>query len=114
MTESSLEALIKSTCKIPVFRGAESIIYPAATLEITGYPVALAGDGKCKLRESEAVIDLWFENKSDRDTNEALLLAAIEAKDGTSIPDVASFYDTTAKKYRSVFSFNFIPRQEET
>lgn len=112
MTEASLKTLIESTLNIPVFDGQESIVYPAATLEIVGHPAALAGDGKAKIRESEVIINLWYESKSDRDTDEALLLEALDAQDGISVPEVNSYYDTTAKKYRSVISFNFIPREE--
>lgn len=112
MTEASLKTLIETTLKIPVFEGQNSIIYPAATLEILGRPAAVVGDGKAKLRESEAYINLWYESKTDRDTDQALLLAALDTKDGISVPDCSQYYDTTAKKYRSVISFNFIPREE--
>ena len=112
MTEASLKALIETTCKIPVFDGAKSIVYPAATLEIIGHTPALIGDGKAKVREAEAVINLWFEGKTDRDTNEALLLSALDTQDGISVPECSSYYDTTAKKFRSVITFNYIPREE--
>lgn len=112
MTEASLKTLIESTLNIPVFDGQESIVYPAATLEIVGHPASLAGDGKAKIRESEVIINLWYESKSGRDTDEALLLETLDAQDGISVPEVNSYYDTTAKKYRSVISFNFIPREE--
>lgn len=110
MTEASLKSLIEETCKIPVFEGAESITYPAATLEIIGYPAALVGDGKAKVRETAAVINLWFKDKSARDSNQALLLAALDSADGISVPECASEYDTTAKKFRSIINFSFIPR----
>ena len=112
MTEASLKTLIETTLKIPVFDGEHSIIYPAATLEITGRPATLAGDGKATVRESEVYINLWYESKTDRDTDQALLLAALDMKNGISVPDCSQYYDTTAKKYRSVISFNFIPREE--
>ena len=112
MTEASLKTLIETTLSIPVFDGAKSIIYPAATLEIIGHPPALIGDGKAKVREDEAVINLWFEEKSTRDTNEALMLSALENESGLSVPDCSSYYDTTAKKFRSVITFNYIPREE--
>ena len=110
MTEATLKSTIETTLKIPVFDGAESIVYPAATLEIIGHPATLTGDGKAKVRESEAVINLWFITKSDRDTNTALLLTSLDAEDGISVPECSKYYDTTAKKFRSVISFNFIPR----
>lgn len=112
MTEASLKTLIEDTLKIPVYEGGQSIIYPGATLEITGSPPALAGDGKAKVREREAAIDLWFTTKGARDTSQALLLAALDLEDGISVPECDSYYDTTAKKFRSVIRFNFIPREE--
>lgn len=112
MTKASLATLITTTLSIPVFEGQNSIIYPAATLEFTGYPAALNGDGKAKVRETEVFINLWFTDQSERDTNEALLLATLNTQDGISVPECQSYYDTTAKKYRSVISFNFIPREE--
>lgn len=112
MTETSLKALIETTLKIPVFEGKESIIYPGATLEFTGYPAALVGDGKAKVRETEVVINMFFTDKAARDTNEALLLSTLDTQDGISVPECDSYYDTTAKKFRSVIRFNFIPREE--
>jgi len=112
MTEASLKTLIEETLKIPVFEGADSIIYPAATLEIIGHPATLIGDGKAKVRETEAVINLWFTTKSARDTSEALMLDALEEAGGISVPECNSEYDTTAKKFRSLISFNFITREE--
>ena len=110
MTEATLKSLIETTLKIPVFEGSASIIYPAATLEIIGNPAMLVGDGKAKIRETEAVINLWFITKSECDTSTALLLAALDLEDGISVPECSKDYDTTAKKFRSVISFNFIPR----
>ena len=112
MTETSLKSLIETTLKIPVFQGSDSIIYPAATLEVTGQPATVIGDGVAQLRESEVSINLWYEDKASRDAGSATLLSAIEAKGGISVPDVFNLYDTTAKKFRSVISFNFIPREE--
>ena len=112
MTEASLKTLIEDTLRIPVYEGSQSIIYPAATLEIIGNPAALVGDGKAKVRETEAVINLWFIEKGERDTSTALLLAALDLEDGISVPECSTDYDTTAKKFRAVISFNFIPREE--
>lgn len=112
MTEASLKSLIETTLKIPVFEGSDSIIYPSATLEVTGHPAAVIGDGKAQLRESEVAINLWYEDKASRDAGYESLLSALEDEDGTSVPDVFNLYDTTAKKFRSVISFNFIPREE--
>ena len=112
MTEASLKSLIELTLKIPVFEGSDSIIYPSATLEFTDHPATLAGDGKAVIRETEALINLWYEAKDSRDAGYAALLSAIEAENGISVPDVFNSYDTTAKKFRSVISFNFIPREE--
>jgi hypothetical protein len=110
MTKESLIDLIENTLEIPVFEGSQSIIYPAATLEIIGQPATLIGDGKAKIRESEVVINLWYTEQSDRDADQALLLAALDMQDGISVPECNPSYDTTAKKFRSVISFNFIPR----
>lgn len=113
MTEASLKALIETTLSIPVFEGSDSIIYPAATLEVTDRPAVLIGDGHAKIREAEVTVNLWYEEKSARDVASALLLATLDTQDGISVPDCLNYYDTTAKKFRSVISFNFIPRQEE-
>lgn len=107
-----MKALIETTLKIPVFDGAESIVYPSATLEITGHPATLAGDGMAKVREAEVTINLWYTDKSARDTGAALLLATLDTQSGISVPDCLNYYDTTAKKFRSVISFNYIPREE--
>lgn len=112
MTESSLTTLIEQTLSIPVFEGKDSIIYPAATLEITGLPAAVIGDGVTKLREAEVTVNLWYTEKAARDSATSTLLAALDSEDGISIPDTMIYYDTTAKKYRTVINFNFIPREE--
>ena len=108
MTEASLTSLIEDTLKIPVYLGSQSIILPAATLEITGYPSVLAGDGKSVLREEEAVINLWYVTKTERDEAQTSLLTALAGKNGLSIPECETYYDTTAKKFRAVISFNYI------
>ena len=112
MTEASLTTLIEDTLKIPVYLGSQSIIFPAATLEITGYPSVLSGDGKSVLREQEAVVNLWYVTKTDRNTAKTSLLAALDSQDGISVPECETYYDTTAKKFRAVISFNFIAREE--
>ena len=112
MTEASLKTLIETTLEIPVFEGSDSITYPAATLEIIGHPATLVGDGKAKVREAEAVVNLWYVDKSARDTGTALFLATLDTQDGISVPECSTYYDTTAKKFRSVISFNYIPREE--
>ncbi len=112
MTEASLKSLIEFTLNIPVFDGAESIIYPSATLEITDHPATLIGDGTAKVREAAASINLWYKEKEPRDVASALLLATLDTQSGISVPDCLSYYDTTAKKFRSVISFNYIPREE--
>ena len=112
MIEASLKSLIESTLNIPVFGGAESIIYPSATLEITDHPATLIGDGSAKVREAAASINLWYKEKEPRDAASALLLATLDTQSGISVPDCLNYYDTTAKKFRSVISFNYIPREE--
>ena len=112
MTETSLTNLIETTLSIPVYLGSQSIIYPAATLEVTGSPSAVVGDGKSLLREKSVVVNLWYTTKTARDDAESSLLTALDSQDGISIPECESYYDTTAKKFRSVISFNFIPREE--
>ena len=114
VTESSLKTLIEQTLKIPVFEGGESIVYPAATLEIGDHPATLIGDGKAKVREAEVTINLFYTDKSPRDTGAALLLATLDTQEGISVPDCFNYYDTAAKKFRSVISFNYIPREEIT
>ena len=112
MTEATLKTLIETTLEIPVFDGAESILYPSATLEIIGHPATLHGDGKAKVREAEVVINLWYTTKDAWDSGTALLLATLDCEDGISVPECSSYYDTTAKKFRSVITFNYIPREE--
>lgn len=112
MTESSLKTLIESTLDIPVFDGAESIVFPSATLEITDHAATLIGDGSAKVREETAAINLWYTEKAPRDVASALLLATLDTQSGISVPECLTYYDTTAKKFRSVISFNYIPREE--
>ena len=103
MTEEYIKSIIEETLSIPVFLGQESIIYPAATLEITVLTPALLGDGKSKSRTMDVYINLWYEDKSSRDTAQAALMEALDQEDGFTSPEVESYYDTTAKKFRSVF-----------
>lgn len=113
MTETSLKTFIETTLNIPVFDGADSIVYPSATFEINGHPALLVGEGKAVIRGAEATINIWCEEKAERDAKTTLLLDALDAGNSiSSVPDCSTFYDTTAKKFRSVISFNFIPREE--
>ena len=112
MTEASLKNLIESTLNIPVFQGEDSIIYPAATLEITGQSSGLIGDGRPEVWEAEVTINLWYLEKSARDDAVTILMGALLSESGTTVPYVATYYDTTAKKFRAVFNFNFILREE--
>lgn len=102
MTEADLKALIEDTLAIPVFEGKDSIIYPGATLEVTEISTGLFGDGKCVIREADAVINLWYKDKQPRDDAVQDLLIAMDSQPGITSPDVETYYDTTAKKYRAI------------
>ena len=112
MTEASLKTLIETAISFPVFEGQDSIIYPGATLEISSLPAVLVGDGKGLVRESDVVINIFCETKVARDTAVTALESALDLKSGMSVPDIETYYDTTAKKYRAVITFSFIPREE--
>ena len=103
MTEEYIKSIIEETLNIPIFLGAESITYPAATLEITVLTPALHGDGKSKSRTMDVYINLWYEDKVSRDTAQTALMEALDQEDGFTSPEVETLYDTTAKKFRSVF-----------
>ena len=113
MTESSLKTLIETTLAIPVYEGTDTIVYPAATLEVTALPASLIGDGVCLIRERDVTINLFYKDKAARDTAVGALETALNAGGGVSIPDIDTYYDTTAKKYRAIFTFSFIPKEEE-
>lgn len=112
MTESSLKTLIETTLTIPVYQGTDTITYPAATLEVTSLPAALIGDGKVIQRQSDVVINLWYKDKTTRDTAVGSLDTALQGQDLISVPDIDTYYDTNAKKYRAIFNFSFIPKEE--
>ena len=105
MTEEYIKGIIEDTLQIPVFLGQESIIYPAATLETTIITPALFGDGKSKSRTLEVYINLWYEEKASRDSALTELMSVLDQTDGISSPEIESYYDTTAKKFRAVFHF---------
>ena len=106
MTEEYIQSIIEDTLNIPVFLGQESIKYPAATLEITLITPALFGDGKSKSRTMEVYINLWYEDKDSRDSALTELMSVLDTEDGVTSPEIESYYDITAKKYRAVFHFN--------
>lgn len=113
MTSDAIKSIIEGTLSIPVFLGAESIIYPAATLEIQLQNPALFGDGKSVRRAYDVFINLWYEDKDSRDSALAELISALDQTNGITSPDVESYYDTTAKKFRAVFHFTALPEYEE-
>lgn len=106
MTEEYIKGIIEETLAIPVFLGQESIRYPAATLETTVINPALFGDGKSKSRTMDVYINLWYEDKDSRDSALTELMSVLDQTDGITSPEVESYYDTTAKKFRAVFHFN--------
>lgn len=106
MTEEYIQSNIEDTLNIPVFLGQESITYPAATLETTVISPALFGDGKSKSRTMEVYINLWYEEKVSRDSALTELMSVLDTENGVTSPEIESYYDTTAKKYRAVFHFN--------
>lgn len=101
MTEAGLKTLIETTLTIPVFKGQDSIIYPAATLEVTEIAPRLFGDGHSVVRESTAQIDLWYISKADRDDAVENMITAMDATGDITSPTIDTYYDTTAKKYRA-------------
>ena len=105
MTEDNIKSIIEGTLSIPVFLGQESIIYPAATLEIQNISPALFRDGKSKRRTDDVYINIWYEEKDSRDTALTELMSVLDQTDGITPPEVESIYDTTAKKYRGIFHF---------
>ncbi len=112
MTEAQLKTLIEDTLEIPVYEGSDSIIYPAATLEVARRPADVYGDGKRKGRLCDTYINLWFETKDERDTAVETLDAALAEAWGTANAEIETYYDTTAKKFRAIFSLQFIPLEE--
>ena len=112
MTEAQLKKLIEDTLEIPVYEGADSIIYPSATLEVATLSADVYGDGKRKGRLCDAFINLWFETKDERDTAVATLDEALAEAWGTANAEIETYYDTTAKKFRAIFSLQFIPLEE--
>lgn len=106
MTEAGLKTLIETTLAIPVFEGKDSIIYPGATLEVTNIDPSLFGDGLVKTRVCSAVINLWYIDKSARDSAVNSLMTAMDALNIVA-PMIDTYYDTTAKKYRAVFRTQF-------
>ena len=110
MTEDNIKSIIEETLNIPVFLGQESIIYPSATLEVQVITPALFGDGKAKRRTEDCFVNIWFEDKDARDTALAELMSALDQTDGITSPNVESYYDTTAKKFRGVFHFQLLPQ----
>ena len=113
MTEADIKTLIETTLAIPVFDGTDTIVYPAATLELTAMTPGILGDGKAKRRKQTAFINLWYEEKTARDTAAIALLEALDASDGIAAPDMDTYYDTTAKKYRAVYNFEVLFFKEE-
>lgn len=113
MTEGYIKSIIEDTLAIPVFLGAESIIYPAATLEAQIYNPSLFGDGKAKRRTVDIYVNLWYEDKTARDTAIRSLEAALEEVVGITSPEIEVYYDTTAKKFRAVFHFIALPSVPE-
>ncbi len=102
MTEADMKKLIEDTLSIPVFEGKDTIIYPGATLEVLQLNPALFGDGKCVMREADAEINLWYTEKAARDDAVQDLLIAMDSQPGITSPDVETYYDANAKKYRAV------------
>ena len=104
MTEVGLKTLIETTLAIPVFEGKDSIRYPAATLEVLKISPALFGDGHSVRREASAEINLWYTDKASRDAAVEAMITAMDAENDITSPEIETYYDTTAKKYRAVIS----------
>lgn len=108
MTEAGLKTLIETTLAIPVFEGKDSIRYPAATLEVTKISPALFGDGRTARREASAEINLWFTDKAGRDNAVQAMIFVMDAQTDITSPEIETYYDTTAKKYRAVINTLFL------
>ena len=108
MTDEELKELIEATLDIPVYDDGMSITYPAATLDIYQDSSALAGDGATKARVKNVKIDLWYQNKEERDTAQALLLGMLDGIRTASCVEILPCFDTNARKYRSTFNFEIL------
>jgi hypothetical protein len=108
MTEAGLKTLIETALSIPVFEGKDSITYPAATLECQENKPELFGDGLIVRRMITAFINLWYEDKAGRDNAITELLKVFDFRIDISAPDIESYYDTTAKKYRAILTVRFL------
>lgn len=113
MTESDLKTLIEDTLAIPVFEGKDTIIYPGATLELTSMTPAVIGDGRACRRKQTAYINLFYNDRASLYSAAISLLGVLDASDGISAPDMDTYYDTTAKKYRAVYQFEILYLPEE-
>ena len=112
MTEAGLRTLIETALSIPVFEGKESITYPSATLEVLKIDSVLFGDGHSVARTAEAQINLWYKDKEGRDAAVETLITTMDAQSDITSPDIETYYDTTAKKYRAVLATQYTYRIE--
>lgn len=112
MTEAGLKTLIETALSIPVFEGKDTIVYPSATLEVLKNTPGLYGDGHSVARISEVQINLWYEDKEGRDAAVETMITTMDAENDITSPEIETYYDTTAKKYRAVIATQYRYRIE--
>lgn len=105
MTQAGLKALLETTLNVPCFEAGDSAIYPCSTYEFIDDNATLHGDGEGKVREHNVQVDLWYTERTGRDTAYNLMLAAL-VSESTTTPDVLLTYDRTACVWRATFNFS--------
>lgn len=108
MNHATLTALIETTLDIPVYSGKGAATFPSATIDAYRDTPAVFGDGKSAARTITTQVDLYYESEGDRDAAAALLLNTLEQEPGVTSPDLELWYDTSAKKFRAEFDFDYV------
>ena len=101
--EEELKELIERTLDIPCELETGAMVFPGATVEVYLRNPEAFGDGQPEEIVVYVTIDLYYPKRTERDAAADKLIPVL-VTNGYLYPTEERYYDTVARKYRTVLN----------
>lgn len=110
--EEELKKLIEENLKIPCTMDSGAMLFPGATVEVYLRNPESFGDGKPEEIVGYVSINLYYSSRTERDAATDKLVPEL-VKAGYTYPTDERYYDTEARKWRSVLNCSKIGGKQD-
>lgn len=110
--EEELKGLVERTLVVPCVLDAGTMVYPGATVEVYLRNPESFGDGQPEEVVGYVSINLYYSSRTERDAATDKLVPEL-VKAGYTYPTDERYYDTEARKWRSVLNCSKIGGKQD-